>query len=353
MKGIKKRPIRIAPNLVLESVGNTKVYCPSCGSKIDIDWLEKLEYPIQYSKSATPDIFWVPMTIPVICKIESCRYSFHLNTPEKKVESKWHLYGDEAARYISEPLQTYSDVPINFFTISLVFCHITKQEKLKNEIIELKKTLGSHLDYSKPLHFYKIWNTNQFFETKSEKIEFAFKFANIIKKFNNNLLFYSFSSCSKILNSDDRAVIINKQKHETFQVSLLTTLAILRENQKSVKWIFDNVSDSSSGKVRTEGWAEEIFLGLQYTRQFTWLSARSVVEKAEFVQPGSHYLLEIADFISFVVAREFDLTSRGQDIEISSARFGKGFYCSRIGNGDYDSCDSVGFPKRRFYGFQN
>ncbi len=351
MKGILRRPIRPAPNLVLQSIEAVKISCPQCGENVSVNWLEKLDCPIQYSKSATPDIFWVPISIPLTCKVDTCKHSFHAHTPDKKVESKWYLYGDEAGRYIDTPLPKYSKLPINFFTITLVFCHIKKQEKLKSELLKLKQSIPN-FDPGTPLHFYKIWNSKNSFLTIEEKTNFAFKVAKIIHDFQTDLMFFNISSCSKITDKNEQPVIINKQKHETFQVSLLTTLAILREHQKSVKWIFDNVQDSSNG-VKTEGWAEEIFWGLQYTRQFTWLSARSIVDKAEFVTPGSHYLLEIADFISFVIAREFDRSSRGQEVEISSARLGKGFFCSRIGNGDYDSCDSIGLPKRRFYGFED
>ena len=349
MKGILKRPTRLGPNLILNSVSSVKINCPQCGTYVPINWIEKLDYPIQHSKTATPDMFLVPMSIPLTCEVEVCKHSFHANTPDKKVESRWNLYGDEAGRYIDTPLTKYSRFPLNFFTITLVFCHIDKQQKLKTDLLKLKQSIPN-FDTSKPLHFYKIWGSKEFFPTIQEKLDFAFKLAKMIKGFQTDLMFFSISSCSKITDKNSQAEIINKQKHETFQVSLLTTLAVLRENDKSVRWIFDNVQDSTSC-TKTEGWAEEIFWGLQYTRQFAWLTARSIVDKAEFVTPGSHYLLEIADFISFVIAREFDRSSRGEKVEISSSRLGQGFFCSRIGNGDYDSCDSIGLPKRRFYGF--
>jgi len=96
----------------------------------------------------------------------------------------------------------------------------------------------------------------------------------------------------------------------------------MRKNKKTARWTFDNIKDTSDGK-KTEGWADECFLGLQYTRLFTYLTGGKAIVAPTFVPPGSHYLLEMADFISFCMAREFQRVSEGKNAELQSGLMGK------------------------------
>lgn len=94
-------------------------------------------------------------------------------------------------------------------------------------------------------------------------------------------------------------------------------------------------------------------MGLKYTPLFTWLSAGATILKSSFAEPGTHYLFEIADFTSYSVAREFERSIRGKDVEFSSSLLGKGFYQGTIANGDVLYKCATGLPLKEFYGSQN
>jgi hypothetical protein len=315
-----------------------------------------MEYPRQPIHPIGGGGHWVPVSFPITCN--SCSDSFDASVPILKNESRWFLYGDEAGRYISDPLDKYSKRSLNFFCITLVGMHKSKQSRLKKRIDNIKrKIVPDSTPETWSHHFTKIWSSNPnsgeySLRNKEEKINHAKEFANIIRLSRPELVTFNISGCLYSPDSaKDRSVHINHQKQEIFAQSILTTLQQMRAQNKSVEWIFDNIKDTTDGK-RTEGWAEECFLGLQYTPLFTWLSSGATALKPSFVEPGTHYLLEVADFISYCVAREFERSIRGQEVEIPSSLLGKGFYQGTIANGDVLYKWNVGLPLKEFYGIQ-
>lgn len=164
------------------------------------------------------------------------------------------------------------------------------------------------------------------------------------------MTFSNVSSCIVVPeDSRERKLHIKSQKENIFSQSILATLRTFRQQNKSLNWIFDSLKDTTSGG-RTEGWAAECFLGLQYTRLFTWLSAGAAIVQPTFVPPGSHFLLEVADFVSYCVARDFEKSVLGAQSEFSSSLLGNGLYQGTLGSGDVDSIWGIGLPLRRFYG---
>jgi hypothetical protein len=202
------------------------------------------------------------------------------------------------------------------------------------------------------LHFKEIWddqNHNFSFGSLHEKIRFANTFSHIINQARPELFTLNVSSVINVASTRrERARRIRKFQQDLFTLSLLSSLQKLRERKLCPSWIFDNIQDTSSGE-RTEGWAEEVFLGLQYTPLFTWLSAGATVLAPKFAKPGSHFLAEIADFISYGVAREFQKKVENIEPEFPSSGFGMGFYQSIRPDGSVDFEWSNGLPFDKFY----
>jgi hypothetical protein len=152
------------------------------------------------------------------------------------------------------------------------------------------------------------------------------------------------SGCARLPNKkSERRRTIAKVKQEIFATLLLTSLSELREQSLYPKWVFDNVKDTTQGE-RTEGWAQEVFLGLQYTPLWTEISAGAYIEPPEFRVPGSHYLLEVADFISFIVAREFHRQCMKLPVELPSSLLGKAWYVRVLSDGSASIDGSCGRP---------
>jgi len=353
MNDIRKKPYRPSPSLVPEDLSGKKYECENCGSMVEVPWTEKLDFPKQPVQPNNGEGFWVPISFPLKCT--DCNTTFDVKVEVKDNESLWHLYGDEAGRFIHRKT-TKHDVDLNFFCITLVALHQSKHSRVIRSIRKLKKSIVPSLDPDQwQHHFTDIWsakpNSDKYsINSKEDKIRYGKEFAKIIRKARPELVSFNISGCVKIPNDKkDRKTHIKYLKEEIFSQSILTTLKQMREYGKNVKWVFDNVKDTTDGK-RTEGWAEECFLGLQYTRLFTSLSAGAPVLKPEFVPPGSHCLLEIADFISYCVAREFEKYVQDSKTELPSSLFGKGFYQATLGNGNVNHKWNTGLPLREYYG---
>lgn len=354
MKDIRRYPFRPAPGLVPQELLSKVFECTSCKANVKVPWLEKMEFPQQPFQPVGKDGHWVPVSIPLECHV--CKTKMDARIPIIEKESRWSLYGDEAGRYIANPLIKYSTEPLNFFCITLVGLHQTKQVRVKRKIQSLKRKICPDRDpESWSHHFTKIWSSKSgsgdfLLKNKEEKISHAKKFAKIIAQSRHEMVTFNISGCLRMPNDKrDRASHLKYQKEEIFAQSILMTLMLMRDQNKSVEWVFDNVKDTTNGQ-RTEGWAEECFLGLQYTRLFTWLSSGSTTVKPVFTKPGSHYLLEVADFVSYVVAREFERNICGKPVEIPSSLLGNGIYQGAIANGDVKYRWSVGLPLKEFYG---
>lgn len=358
MSDIRKQPYRPAPGLVPEELSKMEFQCPSCNTKVQAPWTKKLPYPSQPIMPNVGDGCWVPASIPIVCPTSSCKKEFDVEIPWLPNKSKWTLYGDEACRYVTTPHITYSSQPLHFFCITLVGLHRNKRERVRRQIERLKKSIApTRNPETWQHHFTDVWgskpSSGEFtLKTKDAKIRYAKEFAKIICKARPELATYNMSGC--IFVPDDkweRRKQMKVQKEDIFCQSLLTTLKELRMRHHDIRWIFDNIKDTTKGS-KTEGWASECFLGLQYTRLFTWLSSGAYVEEPKFVTPGSHYLLEIAGFISYCVARDFEKAVQNSQSEFPSRLLGKGLYQGVLGDGSVQQKWHHGLPLKSFYGIK-
>lgn len=354
MKDIRKQPYRFAPHLVPAELVGASYPCPECGSASPVPWTEKLLFPKQPLAHNEGGGYFVPASLPLLCG--SCHAAFEIEIPRIKAQSVWTIYGDEAGRYIDQPPAKYSTEALHFFCITLVGLHNRRRERVRKQIQRLKKSIVPDRDPEDwQLHFRKIWGsdgrTDEFqLSNKDEKIAFAKKFARVLREARPELATMNFASCIVVpSDAKARAKQINFQKQDLFCLSLLSSLQQFRQRKLGLRWVFDNVKDTTGGE-RTEGWAKEAFLGLQYTRLFTWLSAGSTVLEPDFVQPGSHFLLEIADFVSYCVARDFDKNVQGAQSEFPSSLLGQGFFQGVLKDGSVEFQWSLGLPVEKFFG---
>ncbi|VVS91428.1 DUF3800 domain-containing protein [Desulfoluna spongiiphila] len=356
MKDIRKQPYRPNPGLVPQDLYEKRVVCPKCKREFQIPWTEKLEFPLQPIEPNQGGGYWVAAGIELCCPYDECNHKFEISVPNIPNESRWVIYGDEAGRYIDKPNPKYSTDPLNFFCITLVGLHNSKQEKLQRQLNKLKSQIRpSEPPETWQHHFTDIWNENGSsgkynLQTKKSKISYVNKFAKLIRESRPELVSFNISGCIIVpKDKKERKKQIRFQKENIFSQTILTTLNELRKQKKTVKWVFDNVKDTTGGP-RTEGWASECFLGLQYTRLFTWLSYCAPVLEPEFVAPGSHCLLEVADFMSFWYAREFQQSVNLAKPEIPSSYMGTGFFHGTIGDGTVRTRWNRGLPLKEFYG---
>lgn len=350
MNGVSKKPTRQPFGLVPAELSGRMANCPRCKKGTPIPWLERTPFPTQPVRSTVANGHWVPASIKLMCL--PCGNQFNEPIPARKAK-RYDLYGDEASR----------DIPAEgvhgeryFRCLTLVGLDhpfrpdfVTKFNQLKAEFLpSIEPTTWS-------LHFTKVWSssaqTSAFkSKTRREKIEFATRLAELLRASRPRLSSFNISGCAYVpTDRKERAKLIKYVGQEIYTLAVVSTLEQLRHRDVAPSWTFDNIKDTSNGP-KTEGWAEEVFLGLQYTRLFTWLTAGALVQEPSFVSPGSHFLLEIADFISFWTAREFASTLAGRKTEVPTSLFGTGFFQSIVGGGHVDAKWSDGLPMKHLYG---
>lgn len=283
MKDIRKIPYRSTLGIIPKELYGKVVSCPICKTDTIVPWLEKLNFPQQPVVPNQGGGHWVPVSIPLQCGSESCKNEFIEKVPILPNENRWALYGDEAGRYISSPSAEHSAEPLNFFCITLVGLHERRHERIRRQIYNLKKSIAPWKDPNTWVHhFTEIWGSSPDSSTfalrdKAAKIAYAKKFAAVIRDARPELVSFNISNCIVApTDSRERKLHLRTQKEDVFSQSIVTTLKTFREQNKSIDWIFDNIKDTTSGS-RAEGWAAECFLGLQYTRLFTWLSAGAAI----------------------------------------------------------------------------
>lgn len=336
-----KKPYRKNPGFRIVELEKEKSKCGHCHYENKIDWLSDMPYPHQTVKSDHGDQHWIPVSFPMDC--ENCKQRYDHNVPIIERNGTYSLYGDEAGRIVH-----FQGQDIHFFCLSIVGVHERKREQLQNQLRNFKLEARPDADPSGwPHHFTELWGDSgperkYSFDGVAQKIDYGKRFAKMIEKAQPELVCFNFSNAIVLKGSSkDKAAAIKFQKEDLFKQAILMTLDVMVMHKSNVRWYFDNVKDATD-RERTEGWAEECFRGLQYTRLFTQLAAGALVPEPKFLRPGSHFLLEIADFISFWFARDFLKISQKKISEVPSAWMGK-IKCYRIQeNGQCDAASERG-----------
>lgn len=325
--------------------------CESCGLTQSVNWYEPQLFP---SQPVTPNVgegFWVPVAISQTCK---CGTSSLLDVPVRKIDSTWDLYGDEAERKFEPRELPGITNRAHFFCISLAGLHVKGRAWFDKKVNRLKsKARPDRAPESWNIHLTEIWNTppgesGYSFQGKADKVRFGLDLANIMSKARPHLFTLNVSGCRVQGDDESWADTVKLNKQHIFATTLLTSLDQFRHRNLNIRWNFDHAV-APDKRTGSEGWAEEVFLGLQYAPLFTWLSAGAPVVAPKFHTPGSHGLLEIADALSFFVAREFHQCVMGRKTEVPSSYTGLGYYRAFNADGGINSSWSRGLPIEKFY----
>jgi hypothetical protein len=98
-----------------------------------------------------------------------------------------------------------------------------------------------------------------------------------------------------------------------------------------------------------EAWAQRVELGARYSLLFGFIAKGFHIESPKFVQPGSHACLEIADVVSYVVARYIRSRLLGVTPDLDPAHFGEVNYSAFLPKGLL-SVRSSSYPWEQFFG---
>lgn len=346
MPDVRDLPFRPPPPLIPKHLLGAEYTCSSCKRRNQIDWTKPQPFPKQPIVLTLGEGHLVPTSITQVCL---CGNYNHVPIPTKNIESSWGLFGDEAERIFSEGELPGEPRKAHFFTMTLASMHQNGALRFQRRLNRLKKSVRPDWEPDTwKLHMTEIWsvppNTKGFaLGSKAEKIRFIRAVANLLRKSRPDLFTMNVSSCRVLTGNESWNKLVKANKQEVFATALMSSLQTMGDNNKSVYWSFDH-SVPPEKRTGSEGWAEEVFLGLQYSPVFTWLSAGNLVQPPRFRVPGSHYLLEVADALSFLVARDFDQRVKGRHSDFPSSLTGLGIYQAFDAKGDLSFQWGQGLP---------
>lgn len=357
MKDERKLPFRENPHLVPEELENLKFECGDCGEKLEVDWVKNMEYPATPIQCNDGKAVLLPVSVPVECLNLECGKRNNINVPKKPIKGGMSLFGDEAARDVK--VRKAGELrDARFACITLAYLTLEKHEEFKRRFNEIKLLARPDVPPESWVHhFSDIWNTHSdspsySFSSLRAKISYAKKIAALIKSYNPYLALFNYSSCIVFSDGKSRSKEVGWQNEDLFKQSIIISLRDIRSAGYVPKWFFDNVKDrKSESEAAIEGWASECFLGIQYSRLYTWLSAGGLIDEPKFLVPGSHFLLEISDFVCFWIARGFMKRLDKSKPEISPDKLGMLNCYGTNGKGEVLQYSSYkGFPYKEIYG---
>ncbi|WP_154232688.1 hypothetical protein [Pseudomonas syringae] len=343
------RSRRKNPGLVPGEFIGVKSLCPKCGHGDEIKWLEELSHPREPILNIPSGDYFVPISFPTSCTVCLCLY--HVPVPVRTPKTRWNLYGDEASRIVE-----HGGKDLSFMCLTLSCLHKDQKEIAKQRFAHLKKRLRPESDPETWVHhFTDIWSTNADagkYNLKSlpAKIKYGEDYAALIKRMRAHLQLFVYTSVM-VLPSDSkaRAILLKNQKEELLKRTMLDSLDLFRSNESVPLWTFDNIQDVTK-RPKREGWAEECFTGLQFTPLFVYLSAGAAVHAPQFVSPGSDLLLEVSDFVSFTIGREFMMLAKSKQAELPSGQLGPIIFNMVENNGNTVRVNELGsFALKRFF----
>ncbi len=134
-------------------------------------------------------------------------------------------------------------------------------------------------------------------------------------------------------------VLENHLKNEAYELLVLNTINIVTMHGAEPHFIFDAEKDLTerhlNGDKVIQKWASDAFSKGTRNMLYCFMSHGIPVKEPIFVKPGSRPLLELADIISFVVARHNAKALKNEKTEIDCSMFGEVEYYTFVENGEY------------------
>lgn len=314
-----------------------RTYRCSCGHIFVPNWLEKRHPSGPLMEKGGK--LWCATEVYTDCP--ACKKPVAISLPElKDYKGQISIYGDEAFR---------SQQSHHLVTYSLVAKPLQNKHHIsfQNKYLALKRELNPSLDprtwqvHCKDLmsgqkrikHFpYKslsIANIFKFFESLGELLH---EYEDVVHKWN---CFGWYSLEEKVDNHNLKIL-----KSLVYTPLVLEIMNSFTEKSYSPKFFFE-----ASNK---DGWAEDIFKGGRLSLMWPIIANNLPIQNPTFVAPSQSIYLEIADVISYFVARYIDKRKLGVAIdekELQPEFLGKIKYMSYHQRSGYRSITANNLPE--------
>jgi len=288
----------------------------------------------------TNNKFWQLQTVQIDCP--ECRERTSLTLPTVREAGKVLLYGDDAHR---------SNAHGAVFCFSLVGGSYPLVARFQRDFTTMKAKYEPALDPSdwklhmKDLHSGHNRRTHPVFASWGRpKVEqFVNDLFSLIAAHSDDVFTFSvsFSAAPGGPNCD--------AKRDCYIALLADVIYGFSKTGYTPILQFDSEKRFSGLGPIVHGWARDAFQGTQRELVYSYISHGLPVPEPLFVQPASYPCLEVADFVSFVVARGHHCQMMGKQSEYPTERLGRVFYSWLRRDGNYGRERLVGFPWHEIY----
>jgi hypothetical protein len=327
----------LPPHLV-----SINVSCETCGKLFPVPFFDegpqplKPVIPLDYHP-ITNNVQWTLVSQRVRCP--TCPGYGTVAVPSVKLRGIVRLFGDEASRkHGQQEVFTYSLVGADPQSIVIV-CDKLNGLKAKwaptlppsDWRMHMREAWSGDARTGHPV--YCSWDRSKVKDYIEETLNLLHELRDILFVFN-----VSVAGPGRLQEPRDMA----------YTSLLLSCINTLTEKGTRPEFVFD--SDRVCGEEGSVvGWAERLLEVKQRTLLYAFLARGLVIPEPRFVQPGSHPCLELADFVSFWIARYHLHKWQRREPEFETDRLGRIFYLGVRNNGDLGYWTRKGFPWDFFY----
>lgn len=332
-----------------ESLSRITITCPFCRTVFGPDWFKKHELsmaPVKPKFERKGVEYrgpkrWILRQAPQKCP--KCGANVMIDLPVNKMRTKGSLFGDDAER-------NYQNKKVSIY--SLIGTDQSLLPEFENKIKGVKQKLFPSIPpNSWKIHMKDMWagcNRKKHPVYKNLSLDNVISFVNellvLIKK--SNLFIYNIASTTVQKNTGNRKVQ-NELRNEIYILLVLNAIEEWTTKNAQPNIFFDSEKNSQANVI-IHGWARDTFKGSQYSLLYGFLSKGIEIPEPIFVPPASFPGLEVADFVSFAIARYYLRMWQGKKIEIDPKDMGLITYLGYDGNGDLLWKRQEGYPWDQF-----
>jgi hypothetical protein len=340
LRFIRRRSFETTKQLARHYPEHLRLLKYSCenGHEFTPEWLKKCfpTMPVYYDNGLLQ-----PTQCQTQCPI--CDVFVNIPLPIKQHRGDISFYGDEAFRVLTDLPQEKQ--LITFSIVSRPMVRSTHDEFI-NDFNQLKIKYFASLDAQRaPLHMRRLWNKEARkrgvykMVSDNDKFRFCEGLGRLIKKYHDSIFIYN---CTSIVVGDQRnRKVIDFNKANAFYPLIIRVIEECTNVGLAVRFFLET--------AEKDGWARNLFLGGQLTLMWPFVSHGLPVAAPEFVTRNSSEYLQIADFVSFIVARYIARRSTGESVDLDPKILGSVRYQGFKEDGSCIARDLAGYPWDTFF----
>lgn len=320
-------------------LASVMIKCSACGFLYPPDWFRLWPDAFAAVPTKSGEGFWVPRAHLVDCT--KCATANTIEIPRLARLTTVRLGGDDAHR---------SHAGLVVFTYSLVGVDHKMQPALEDALREVKRSVEPNRRPTWLIHMKDILSGHNrsrhpIFHAWSRR-QVTLLIEGVCEVFRVAKWLLAYNMCNtRVISAPAEAL-----KAQTYLALVARVIDEMTAGQAQPHIVFDQEKRSSQARTVYK-WARDAFHGTQRCLLYAFLARGLDIPEPAFVPPGSEPALELADFLSFVVARYHHCRWQKIAPEVDPDRLGSISYSAfEPRNGDLVVRASAGFPWSEFYG---